>query len=256
MKNNGQHTVLFNMEEVLQATHDKSIREGLKKRIADSQPQEEILKGVKEFLEDHDYDFDQLADFLATSEKDIERRASEVRTESKSNRRFLRAGAATVLIILGITATLYMFQDSPHEVLYTQHYHKPVGLPVTMSASPSMNKSKVFNESMNLYKDQQYQRAIDGFISLYKKETNNDTLNYYIGVTYLELDEPESAITFLSKGFDTKEFQYHASFYLALAHLKTGAVDKCRTLLEAIVNNPKHPHLEQSKKLLSDFSKL
>jgi TolA-binding protein len=256
MKNQHQHTVLFSMDEVVQATREKSIRESLKKRIAKSEPQEEALKGVKEFLEDHDFDFDQLETFLTNSEKEIERRKVEVQSERKPNKSYLVASVAAILIILGVTLSLFLLQSSPHEKRYAQYYKKAVGLPVIMSGSPSMKDSKDFNESMNLYKDQQYQRALEGFQSLHENNAHNDTLNYFIGVTYLELDDPQSAIYFLSKEFKTNNFQQKASFYLALAYLKTGAVEKCDSVLRAIVNHPEHPYSKQAKSLLSDISEL
>lgn len=251
-----QHTVLFSMEEVLQAAQDKSIRLDLARRIEQSNPREDALKGVKGFLEEHDYDFDQLSDFLSATKADIKKSSATSGHGKTFTKKHLAASIAGLLIIVGAALSFFIFEDTPNEKLYAEFHESALGLPVTMGAQSSMRDSKRFNESMNFYKDQQYRRALDGFQSVYQQEKSNDTLNYYIGVTHLELNDPKAAIVFLSKDFEATHYQQKASYYLALAHLKTGKSERCRSLLETIVKDPEHPYSKRAQQLLSALSKL
>lgn len=162
---------------------------------------------------------------------------------SLSSRIFTLSIAASVILALGIF--LFMDQDSSSEKLFAKHFTPDPGLPTNMSTSNDFN----FYDAMVDYKRAEYTSAIRKWELLHVQKQNNDTLNFYLGVSYLAEGNTVKASQYLEEAVKTSNsiFIADAYYYAALAEIKKENTKKARELL--IKSNS-----EKSKILLKDLT--
>lgn len=139
-----------------------------------------------------------------------------------SNSQLAVAASITLLIGLG---TWWLLNNSPdHERLYEEYYRKPIGLPVIMGDNENFD----FLDAMVNYKMGEYDEAIQKWQTLQQIDVENDTLNYFLGAAFLELEEPQKAISFLQRAAnkDHSSFQNKAQLYLGFALLKLNRLNE------------------------------
>ena len=142
-----------------------------------------------------------------------------------NSRWYLIAASITVLLAIGIWA---LNRPDKAERLFAANMTVDPGLPVPMSAT----NNYVFYDAMVDYKSGKYELAIQKWTSLLAKNPENDTLNYYLGVTHFNLVNYQKAIPF----FEGVAWQKNSTFYgqsewyLALSFLATKDIDQLHTL--------------------------
>lgn len=250
MKEKEKHIVPPSIDEIIQSIENISLRSDIVFRLKNSNPTDEEVIGVKKFLEKNDNNMDKLNQFLKGSHQSIDL-IVENQNQRKSNKIWLKA--AVVLIPILIVSTYFIFNARELESsqdLYSKYYIKEIGLPVTLS----VNSKKLFDESMNLYRNEEYSKAIMGFEKLRETNVNNDTLNYFIGVSYLELKDFEKSLKYLSEDFLKSAFKEEVDFRLVLLNYKMNEIDKSIQILNSILENSNHKYYKESKSFLQDLS--
>ncbi|WP_298902294.1 tetratricopeptide repeat protein [uncultured Psychroserpens sp.] len=163
--------------------------------------------------------------------------------KAQSKVRFLHFGkiAAAAIVVIAI-ANFWFFNQSPNEKLYANFFSPDPGLATTMSS----NSNFEFYDAMVNYKQGDYKAAISKWTTIHQSKPKNDTLNYFLGVAYMANKNESKAITYLEKAIEepTSNFKSEAYYYLGLAYLKEGHIEKAKSSLENSNNN-------NSKALLS-----
>lgn len=245
MSSSQSHIEEPTMQEILDSITNESLRIDVMDRLKKSNPESDEIKGVKLFLENNGYDFQRLAWFLQSSEIKIE----NIANKNKQNRSLNWLKVAAVLLPL-IVLSYFVFNtnSSPHEKLYLTYYEKELGLPVVLSN----NYDKTFNESMNLFRNEDYKNALKGFTELLAASPKNDTLNYFVGVCNLELDKYTKAISYFTKDYSNSVFKESTEYRLAMVYIKKGEIEKSEKVLKNISNHPQHKYSEVVEKLLKE----
>lgn len=246
MTNNQSHISTFTLDEVLDAVQNPALRPDLRERIEKSNPAADDLRGVKAFLEEHDYDFDKINDFVGEGRAFIKKKKS-----SKKKLSYLGAAAAFIVII-GITSIYLLMRPSQGERLFAKFYIEEPGLPVTLTNNMKSNH-KLLNESMNLYKDEQYEKALHGFDALIETDENNDTINFYTAIVHFELGRYEKAQQLFDATFDDNEFQQKALYYSALIDLKQERFQSCKTKLKVLKKEKTSIFSDKADRLLKQL---
>ena len=139
-------------------------------------------------------------------------------TNQLRSRNFQLLIAASIALAFGLF--YFMNQASPSEKLFAKHFKVDPGLPTTMSTSNNYD----FYDAMVNYKREEYSIAIEKWEGILIAKPQNDTLNYFLGVSYLAQGNAEKASVLLSEA--TKDnasiFIDDAYYYLALAEIKKG----------------------------------
>ncbi|MFK7833068.1 MAG: tol-pal system YbgF family protein [Winogradskyella sp.] len=150
--------------------------------------------------------------------------------------------AAALVIAAG---SFWFLNGNSNERLYAKYFTPDPGLPTTMST----NNNYDFYEAMVNYKQGDYKTAISKWETLQKSKPNNDTLNYFIGVAYLANKKEGDAISFLEKSIKNSNFPLanDAYYYLGLAYLKEGNIEKAKANLQ-------NSTIDNSKVLLSKLN--
>ncbi|MGB3617718.1 MAG: hypothetical protein WBA12_06335 [Catalinimonas sp.] len=151
------------------------------------------------------------------------------------------AAAAVALLIAG----RYFFRPDASSELFAAYYTPAPGLPTTLGATDEPR----FAEGMVAYKLGEYEEARAQWLPL----ADNDTLNYYLGISYLAATAPDSALFYLRQVADNPASAYReeARWYVALAHLQARQPERARTALKEL--DPEHPNREQIKALLKEI---
>lgn len=152
-------------------------------------------------------------------------------TKVKSIRPYKKyAIAASIALLLGLGYWLTMGQKSAHEKLYAAYFAPDPGLITPMSATSDYE----FYRGMVDYKQGEYELAINRWDSLIKLNPENDTLNFFMGVSYLALEDPSQALPYLKKVSDSSQsiFNPEVFYYLGLAELKEGNTEAAKVAFE------------------------
>jgi tetratricopeptide (TPR) repeat protein len=142
--------------------------------------------------------------------------------------------AASIAVLIGFSIWYFNLEDSPSE-LYAQYSYTDPGLPVPMSATDSYD----FYDAMVDYKTEDYQEAINKWTILLEAEPQNDTLNYYIGASYFNMDAFDQADPYLDKILNSTQsnFTYKAQYMLFLSELKRGNAEEVLNF-KPLINSP------------------
>lgn len=152
--------------------------------------------------------------------------------------------AASIVLALGIFA--FMDNTSSSEKLFAKHFTPDPGLPTVMSTTSEFS----FYDAMVNYKQEEYTKAITKWEAILSSKPKNDTLNFYLGVSYLAEGNATRASQYLSETMKASPsiFTDDAIYYAALAEIKQDKFEAAKKLLSTSDS-------KRSKALLSELSK-
>jgi len=138
--------------------------------------------------------------------------------------------AASVLILLGIGLFRFFSPALNNEKIFSEFFEPDPGLITPMSA----RSDYLFYDGMIDYKLKDYESAITKWEDLKGQFAGTDTLNYFLGVAHLTLENDEQAIGYLNEALQTpnNEFIHETRYYLGLAYLKQGKINEAVELFE------------------------
>lgn len=138
--------------------------------------------------------------------------------------------AASLMVLIGVSAFFVIFDQSPNEKLFADNFKPDPGLPTTMSTTSNY----VFFEGMVSYKRENYKEAIAQWEPLFAEDPANDTLTYFLGVAHLankEILKAENYLT-ITEMQHQSIFYEEALYYLALAQIKSDKPKEAEKTLE------------------------
>jgi|TARA_R100000306_G_scaffold12238_1_gene14541 tetratricopeptide (TPR) repeat protein len=162
----------------------------------------------------------------------------------KRSKIHLYAIAAVLVVVFGI---LWFFNSADsNQRLFAEHFRPDPGLPTTMSTT----NNYTFFDGMVDYKQENYKTAIEKWKPLLSEKPENDTLNYFLGVAYLAEKKEREAIDYLTEVSNTQSsmFLQESYYYLGLALLKSGEIEKAKTNFEKSNNDESQTILKELNK--------
>lgn len=177
---------------------------------------------------------------ISLSEKKINHSAGKV----FSMKRFLVA--ASVIVLLGLGAILFLNKFNKPERLFSEYYKPDPGLITAMGAS----ENYLFDHAMIDYKTKKYDSALKTWQELLKSNPANDTLNYFIGSAFLAKEKSDSAVYYFQKVITNEKsyFLNEAYWYLGLALVKQQKSAKAILYIEKSNHQNKEAILQKLKK--------
>ena len=113
----------------------------------------------------------------------------------------------------------------------------------------------MLQEAMSYYKNGDFENAVVLFQHLINNATTqNDALNFYLGVSMLGNDDlPEAQTVLLKISADTEnEFHAQAKWYLGLVYLKAGNDKEAKEIFKEIKLNKSYNH-KKAQKLVDEL---
>jgi len=152
------------------------------------------------------------------------------------NRFFAIAASVAFLVALG-----YMFlgNNDQHDKLYAEFFKPDPGLVTPMSSSENYE----FYRGMVDYKRGEYELAINRWQEQLKMKPDNDSLNYFIGMTLMAQNKLEKAKPFLQSvaAQTSSVFKPEVHYFIGLIALNDGDLNKAKEeiLLSGYENSTK-----------------
>ena len=236
------------LEEIIKASKPDAsteLRDAIKTRIQVCDPDDEIVAGAKNFLEDHSYDFDAMNSFLESPAFfSIRKKKPAVLTTI-----YKLSIAAVFLFVLAGAAWFYFLRETPEEIINKAVFYEP-GLPVFAS----VQGDKEFHELMSAYRLKDAKSGLNYYHSLVIKEPLNDTLNYFGGWLYFQNKQPDSAALSFEKTTLIKNgtYQHKAEYMQAICLYLSNKKDKAKLIFEEIWQDKMNPYNENVEILLNN----
>lgn len=154
------------------------------------------------------------------------------------------ASVAALLVVAG-AAALFFATNNTYQDVYQNHYTR---YPNIVSTRGSQSPAAVL---LQAYDSRNYHR----FIEQVSTANTNDTLQFYMGIAYMELADFEKAEnTFSSFTFqNSTALEQVRQYYLGLCHLQQGHIELATTILEKLAQNKTSSYSEKAAKLLKDM---
>ncbi len=160
--------------------------------------------------------------------------------------------AAVLIIAMAVYFLLLTRQKSSPSYIYRKHFAYYNHTIQPRDAGDSIGS---FYNGMQFYKAGSYQDALNSF--LVAQEKYEQISAFYIGLCYLNLDQYSDAAVHLEEAVALNgDHKQDAEWYLALAYLAEGKVNKTENIIKQITNQPKHYYYEQARNLLEDMADL
>lgn len=220
---------------------DPSIRRDLVQHLRTLQPDDDTLKGLLLFLEDHDYDFEKLHSFLSEEQKTIGKRKPTYAS-------FRRIAAVFVLLFFSSVIAWVLFQQKAARIERYMVYEP--GLPVFAS----FPQTKTFQEMISAYRLQEWNQGLELYHQLSKGSPQNDTLQYFGGWFHHETGNYDSAVSCFYQ-VTLKSHSYYkekAEMMLAINAYLNKDFNAAKSMLYTISKQPGHPYWKMAREMIND----
>jgi len=161
--------------------------------------------------------------------------------------RFSIAASIALLLGLGLLYVISPENQPSNDELFTEYYE-----PLSMNKSKNslITNSKAFLEAREKYQEKDYYNAYTIFNSLPDNLNIQMEKNFFIGLSFIEMEQYENAIKNFQSVIDNEyQFLAEAYWYLGLCYLKTGQRDKAVEIFKYIDKANGYNH-KKTKKIL------
>jgi predicted Zn-dependent protease len=241
------------MDDYIQNKMNDLDRKVFEKELAEDPDKKERFEQHKEVI--------QIIE-IASLKEQLDRLEHKVDQEKKSSSQkkskvinlFPRAqmiGIAASLTILIVAAVwiFYPSQNNSDHFAFRKYYQKDPGLPTTMGVSDQIT----LDQAMLLYKQNNYQEALQAFETLLN-ETPNDTVQYYYAMSLMELDQfAEAEKTLRKLELKSSNLQQRRDWYLIMALLQLNREDEAIELVNEIIDQEQHLYKNDAKRLFEEI---
>ncbi len=171
--------------------------------------------------------------------------------------------AASILLLFGIGYLAYqnLLVNAPVPTLaqlFDRYYEIPsTDVVVTRGDHRDEKLSFLWNTAIQKYSDKQFEASIRDFSLLLQnsKFTNTSAASFYLGICYLNINLPDSAIAYFRKVAPASSLAQDAGWYTGMSYLKAGNVPGATEVFGKISGTPKHYKKKQAKEILRRLSK-
>jgi len=217
----------------------------------------------------HQLDAQQLAEFeqklqnnpelqkeLSLRQEQLKKVSEDENVEEHSNpwplSKRIALGIAAIIIIL---LSYFFIFDQPKtpEKLYSNYFQSYPDFLIGDSAI--MDQRSPLYTSRIAYESGEFPLAINELKKVLAANPHNHALRTYLGLAYLENNQPYSAVVYLQAAWNARDKEYGntAGWYLALAWLKMGEIERCVTILQDLREVDQKEYADKATDLLNEF---
>lgn len=240
MSNYNSHTELNELIDQLRSpeTRMKTIE-----YLKSNEFSDDAINGLKSFLETKDYEVHYLNEYLNKQDALFNRIEAKARQNSKARYSGLKV-AASIAIILGVS--LWLYRSGNETEFYSEFAINEPGLPVYMDK----NSDRLDNFMLE-FKANKHQNVINLGNQLITLDYKQDTVRYFMGISYCRKGDFSSAIEHFQ---DTREVDstlgVKRDFYWSLALLEIGKEQAAIGKLKAVAQTNVSQYNAQAKAVL------
>jgi len=164
----------------------------------------------------------------------------EAQRSKSLNTRTLVAIAASIALLVGAYVFVLDRVDPPldYEQVFASIHFKDPGLPTLMGAA---EHDQDLDDFMLAYKQNKYEEALAIGLALAKNQPENDTIQFYMAMSYFEMEQFDQAFDVLTKvELNEGPMGQKAEWYLLMIDLKNGDLTSAKAGIKLISENPNH----------------
>ena len=143
--------------------------------------------------------------------------------------------AASIALCIGL-GTYFLFFYSSN--INTAELYAANFMPYDNVVQPIERSNQLENlktQAFTAYENEEYQKALQLFKELNTKQ-NDNYIDFYSAMVYMQLDKQKLAVSLLKNYIEKQgELKDRATWYLALAYLKLGKLENCKSELEKLI---------------------
>jgi TolA-binding protein len=180
-----------------------------------------------------------ISNALVEAESDFEPIAHAKKIKSLKSIAQVRFALPAAAVIVGVILLLKVLLPSGNPNKLYAEYFEPVSAisPVTRSADAAETNS--YESAIESYKNKNYQAAATGFSDAIQKDTLNMAARFLLGISRMELGNYDQAENILENVVSNQsEFAKESRWYLGLAYIKTGNLEKARECFKVLAQSP------------------
>lgn len=173
-------------------------------------------------------------------------------TPKKLNYFIKRTASIAAASLILFSGYYFFIKKTSNTTLYNDYYNIK-DLPSFTTKSETAN---TLSQAENLFKSQEYSKALKLFKDIEKKQysTINPNLTLYIAICYLELEEYQLAHNKLNDLLKSNTIDHHKAYWFkALVYLKQDNKEQAIKSLENLIKNEKHFNYEKAQELLKSL---
>ncbi|MEL7530048.1 MAG: hypothetical protein AAFN10_02005 [Bacteroidota bacterium] len=157
--------------------------------------------------------------------------------------------AAAAVMVLGLSYFLLRPSRTTPQSLYASYYEAPATLSMRQDS-----KMEAWESAMTAYTQGDFAQAQRQLLTLADDSSFSrpSALALYLGITYLESQEPDRALDYFQQIGDHSLYSPHRTWYSALAHLQAERPAKAKTLLQKISSTAGHFKQTEAQLLLAE----
>lgn len=242
MNNNNKYLTLELLLQSLENDFDNQERELIFNELKNTIPTDDALLGAKLILEQNNWDYKALKHVFNKVERKIENLVHE-NSGKKSKTSYLKYVAILIPIVI---ITGYLINQTRKESI-DEYYIEEVGLPSLMSV-----KKTNWDELMELYKTNKFEKALALTKKIKVQKPENDTVNYFQGVIAYDLKKYDLAKEDFEKVIENKQSAFYndAEFRLGFALKHIDQDKESIRQFEKVIGNSNNPYGDEAAKVL------
>ena len=199
------------IEKYLQGEFSEEERKAIEQKIAEDPElwaETNLHKGLNQFLQNQD-------------EIELRNQLQKIEKERfRKDRPYLTYGIAASVSLLILFGIFFWYNQQQMETaeIFVAHFEP---YPMVLNERNVSQENEVLQLAINAYLDQDYQQAITYFDELIRRDTLVVLAEFYQGISYLGLDQPQKSIEKLSEVKDSDQvlLQQQSLWYLGLSYL-------------------------------------
>lgn len=190
----------------------------------------------------------QLKNELNTSSAKEESKVVEMPVKKQRGKLFPLSIAAALILLFGI---LFIFKPKNTSQTYSKYEFVDPGLPLLMSETEAYN----LYDAMTYFSEGNYKESATRLEQLHQQQPENDTINYYLGLSKLYDGNGANAIDNLNivTQINNSVFKERADWMLVLSYLKQKNLNQTKVHLQPILENSKHSFYKQAQQLKEEL---
>lgn len=165
--------------------------------------------------------------------------------------------SVAALAAISFGAGWWIFGRQTPDQLFAQHfatYENDVTLTLRSSDQPTEYAAEInpLRTALNAYDQRDYKQSIQLFTQRLAERPQDETATYYLGLSYLEVNELEQAASYLETARINSDRYYDAAtWYLALTHLRLENTNSTKILLRELMQSKDPLYANRAADLLA-----
>lgn len=168
------------------------------------------------------------------------------------NKRWYYAAASITLLIM-ISGMLYLIipKDYSNERLFSMYYNTEKVLNVSRSADNQLL------DALIKYQQKEFSEAARLFEAILREDEKNIVIRFYSGIAYIETQYYNDAIVAFKKILEGEDNLYteHASWFLGLTYLRINETEKAISAFDNILRDPGNYYHAQAEDIFTKLTR-